>query len=333
MYFFMTKKEMEYLATMMYFVVKYAYRADANAPPGKPQVFGDSARHILREVSAMCDNGSIFEEELNPKFLFTWKATRDEKTYTLHSHDFCEIGFVMSGRGKYRIDEALYEVSEGDLLVLNPGVRHQVLLIEGNENPSTEFFVAATDFQLKDMERNCLPLPDGQPILHTSGELRQRVFRICSSIESENAVFRQGRYYMMKAYMIQLLLLIIREQYDPVERKGGYAFESVNKKYVVEQILNYFEDHYKEKISLDQIASNMYLSPFYISRIFKSETGEAPIRHLINIRLEKAYELLEKGWNGSIQEAAACVGYDDAYHFSKLFKKRYGVSPSQVKKG
>ncbi len=67
--------------------------------------------------------------------------------------------------------------------------------------------------------------------------------------------------------------------------------------------------------------------------IFKSETGNAPIRYLINIRLEKAKELLEGGYEGSIQEVAAQVGYDDAYHFSKLFKKRYGISPSQARHG
>ena len=55
------------------------------------------------------------------------------------------------------------------------------------------------------------------------------------------------------------------------------------------------------------------------------------IRHLINIRLERAKELLEQGQTGSIQEVAAAVGYEDAYHFSKLFKKRYGISPSQAK--
>lgn len=137
---------------------------------------------------------------------------------------------------------------------------------------------------------------------------------------------------MLKAYLIQMLLLVIREQCEPVERTEGCSFESVNRKYVVEQIINYFEDHYNEKISLDQIAENMYLSPFYISKIFKSETGDTPIRHLINIRLERAKELLEKGYEGSIQEVAAQVGYDDAYHFSKLFKKRYGISPSQARK-
>lgn len=138
---------------------------------------------------------------------------------------------------------------------------------------------------------------------------------------------------MLKAYLMQMLLLIIREQCEPVAATGGYAFESMNRKYVVEQLVNYLEDHYNEKISLDQIAENMYLSPFYISKIFKSETGDTPIRHLINIRLEKARELLESGYGGSVQEVAATVGYDDAYHFSKLFKKRYGITPTQAKKG
>ena len=101
---------------------------------------------------------------------------------------------------------------------------------------------------------------------------------------------------------------------------------------MVEQILNYFEDHYNEKVSLDRIAENMYLSPFYISKIFKSETGDTPIRHLINIRLEKAREILLEEKDKSIQEVAACVGYDDAYHFSKLYKKHFGVSPSQTRR-
>ena len=73
------------------------------------------------------------------------------------------------------------------------------------------------------------------------------------------------------------------------------------KKYVVEQIVNYFEDHYSEKISLESIAENMYLSTFYISKIFKSETGDTPIRHLINIRLEKAREILEQTPGRSIK--------------------------------
>lgn len=279
----------------------------------------------------MCDRQSIFPDDWNPKFLFTWKGTRGKKEDAYHSHEFLEVAFILSGIGRYRIDDKLFDVSEGDLLILNPGTRHQALTIEGNDTPTTDFYVAASGFQLKDQPENFLPLPQGKKVIHTSGELRQKLFRICSAMEAENAMGRQGSYYMMKSYTMQILLLIIREQYEPVERMAGCAFESVNKKYIVEQIVSYFEDHYNEKISLEQIAENMYLSPFYVSRIFKSETGDTPIRHLINIRLEKARELLVNGWEGSIQEVAASVGYDDAYHFSKLFKKHFGVSPSQVR--
>lgn len=273
-------------------------------------------------------------EELNPTFLFTWKGTRrrDMDEATFHSHDHLEMAFILSGEGKYRFDDGVVSVKEGDLLIINPGVKHQALACPDVELPTTEFFVGALDVRLPGFPDNTLPVPGGGHVMHTAGELRQRLFKMCSSMEAENAVCRQGRYFMMKAYLMQMLLLVIREQCEPVERVKGYAFESVNKKYVVEQIVNYFDDHYSEKISLDQIAENMYLSPFYISKIFKSETGDTPIRHLINIRLEKAKELLEGGYAGSIQEVAASVGYDDAYHFSKLFKKRYGISPSQARK-
>ena len=259
-------------------------------------------------------------EELNPTFLFTWKGTRqrdkDEANY--QSHDHLEMAFILSGEGKYRFDDGVISVQEGDLLIINPGVKHQALACPNAELPTTEFFVGALDIKIPGLPDNTLPVPNGGHVMHTSGELRQKLFKLCSSMEAENAVCRQGRYFMLKSYLMQMILLVIREQCEPVERAKGYAFESVNKKYVVEQIVSYFDDHYSEKISLDQIAENMYLSPFYISKIFKSETGDTPIRHLINIRLEKARELLEGGYSGSIQKMATSMRYDEAYHFSKL---------------
>lgn len=275
---------------------------------------------------------TIAIEEINPTFLYTWKGTRHEDEAVYHCHDHLELAFVLSGEGKYHIEGEIYDITEGDLIILNPGIRHQALFLKQAEIPTTEFFVGFSDIQLPGFCPNHLPTPKGSYVLHTKGELRQRIFKICSSMEAEQAVRRQGRYYMLKAYLMQMLILMVREQSGPEEQSGGFAFESTSKKYVVEQILNYFEDHYSEKISLDQIAGNMYLSPFYVSKIFKSETGDAPIHHLIKIRLEKAKELLEQGAASNIQEVAAMVGYDDAYHFSKLFKKRFGITPTQAKK-
>ncbi len=277
---------------------------------------------------------NIVIDNLDPTFLYTWKGTRkrEQDEGSFHSHEHLEMAFILSGEGKYRFEDGIVSVREGDLIIINPGIKHQAIACPEAELPATEFFVAAMDIQMGELPPNTLPVPENGHVLHTAGELRQKLFKICSSMEAENAVCRQGRYFMLKAYLMQMLLLVIREQCEPIERAKGYSFESVNKKYIVEQIVNYFEDHYNEKISLDHIAENMYLSPFYISKIFKSETGVTPIRYLINIRLENAREILENGYEGSIQEVAAMVGYDDAYHFSKLFKKHHGITPSQARK-
>ena len=65
---------------------------------------------------------------------------------------------------------------------------------------------------------------------------------------------------------------------------------------------------------------------------FSRRKPETPIHYLIDIRLTKAYNLLTQNLEMSIQEIAAQVGYEDAYHFSKLFKKKYGVAPSAVRR-
>lgn len=280
----------------------------------------------------MCDiNNEKMIDQLDPTFLFIWKGTRvsDEENY--HSHDYIEMAYVLSGEGRYRIDDAFYEIGEGDILILNPGVKHQAL-VSNPVNPTTEVFIGFCDIELPGLPANHFPLPDDGIILHTTGELHQRVSRIFTAMYAENGLCRTGRYVMLKSYLMQLLILLLRRKSEPVAIKTGCSFDSLNRQYLVEQIVGYFEEHYAEKISLDQIAENMYLSPFYISRIFKSETGETPIRHLIDIRLERARELLEENSHDSIQEIAAQVGYDDAYHFSKLFKKKYGCSPSKIRK-
>ena len=175
-------------------------------------------------------NIQFITEDLNPTFLFTWKGVRNRTSDSYHCHDHGEIAFVLSGTGKYRIEDEIYTVQEGDLLIFNPGVRHQAMVCPESETPTTEFFVGYSDLKLQGLPANALPVPEGEYMLHTAGELRQRLFKICSSMEAEKAVCKQGKYFMLKAYMIQILLLAIREQCEPMEKLQGCAFESVNRK-------------------------------------------------------------------------------------------------------
>lgn len=281
----------------------------------------------------MCEQKCILREDFNPTFLFTWKGIRREDEKDYHKHEHLEFCYVMSGRGRHRIGDNIYDVSEGDFILINAGVYHQ-FLVGTDGSTVVEFYIGLTDIYLEGQEKNHLPVLESGPVLHTSGELKMKLSRLCISMEAEKEMGRFGGYFMMKAYAVQMLLFFLREQERPQKERpvAQCSFESVNRKYLVEKIIDYFEEHYDQKISLNQVAGNMYLSPYYISKIFKAETGETPIHLLIEIRLEKARDLLLGEPALSVQEVAERVGYDDAYHFSKLFKKKFGVSPSAVRK-
>ena len=272
---------------------------------------------------------NLFTNGFAPTFLFTWKGvrTRDEERYHVHQNHM-ELAFIVSGHGRYRIADRLYDVEEGDLLILNPGVYHQSL-VSDPQHPATEFFVGLSDFCFEGMQANSLEL-DSMPIYKTSPELKQRLMRLCLSMGAEKDAEHAGRYFMMQSYLVQYVLYILRDVQETATPGSRCAIESVNKNEIVSKIMQYFEEHYPEKISLDIISENMYVSPFYISKIFKSVTGDTPIRYLINVRLDKARELLKTHPELSVHEIAEMVGYEDAYHFSKLFKKRFGASPSKL---
>ena len=59
---------------------------------------------------------TVFQEELNPTFLFMWKGTRVEDEPNYHCHEHLELCYIQSGTGKHRIGDTIYEVKEGDLL-------------------------------------------------------------------------------------------------------------------------------------------------------------------------------------------------------------------------
>ena len=268
----------------------------------------------------------------DPEIYYSGSATRIKGDEKGHNHEFIEFLFVLSGKGQYIIDGEIIDVKEGDLLIHNPGVMHQCVLSEKGNQSLTEFYIGFSKFKLENYEWNTIDIGTKGNVLHTTGETRREIFKLCIAMEAEREVFQIGRYVIIKAYLMQFLTLVLREIATPMKKASEtYAFDSINKKYVVNKIVNYFADHYSEKISLDQIAENLYLSQYYISRIFKSEIGESPIGYLINIRLEKAKELLDSDESLSVQQVATNVGYEDAFYFSRLFKKKYGVSPSIYK--
>lgn len=268
---------------------------------------------------------------LSPDFLCAHRCVRSSSGRA-HSHDFPELVIILDGEGLFCVEDRLFPVQKGDLLIFNPGTVHNSLAVPGAQ-AAEEFYLSFTNLHFRGMEKNCLRFPGEEAVLHLSDKTFLRLSRLADSISSEASQRQPGQYSMLKSYLVQLLLILYREYAAPQDASPSpeFLFDADGKKYVAEQVMEYLERHYSEKLSLDQIAQNMYLSPFYLSRIFKNETGDTPINYLIRVRMKRAGELLRTEKSASIQDVARCVGYEDAYHFSKLFKKHYGMPPSKYR--
>ncbi len=99
---------------------------------------------------------------------------------------------------------------------------------------------------------------------------------------------------------------------------------------VVLEAKRYIESNFSKDISLDDVANNVDVSPYYFTRMFKEETGETFIEYLTRIRIERAKELI-KDPVMPIGEVGQAVGYADPNYFSRIFKKNVGKTPSEYR--
>ena len=106
--------------------------------------------------------------------------------------------------------------------------------------------------------------------------------------------------------------------------------EEENVQYIISNAKHYIDGHLAEGISVYSIATNLYITPNYFSRLFKRITGEGCNEYIVRKRIEKARSLLE---TTSIKtgEIAMMVGYRDTNYFSLAFKKHTGKSPTKYR--
>ncbi|MED1793255.1 AraC family transcriptional regulator [Brevibacillus nitrificans] len=106
--------------------------------------------------------------------------------------------------------------------------------------------------------------------------------------------------------------------------------ETATSQRLLEQAIQFMEENYAQKISLDVLANQLGCNARQLQRLFKAELQIGPMEYLLRLRLEKAKDLLTRMQAPLIQIAEA-VGYSDSYYFSRMFKKYSGLSPSQFR--
>ena len=179
--------------------------------------------------------------DLNPRFLFSCLLERQEEEQNYHCHDFIEIVIILKGKGHFLINGTDIPITEGNVLLLNPGTYHKSIPLPSHT--LTECYLAFTDVEFINTPKNFFPLFHGQKILGKLPEkAKKEIFQLCSAMNQESLSRNTGRYFMLKAYLIQVLCLLLRfdqqEELSDEHHMKGYEFKSPNKTYVLLGDLN-----------------------------------------------------------------------------------------------
>lgn len=141
--------------------------------------------------------------------------------------------------------------------------------------------------------------------------------------------FKVSRYFTKPTDPDELLAFIEeldRSRDNKVGTSGGYQ----GKNLMILKCLDYIARNYHTKFNLNDMAAELYITPTYLSQLFKKETGENLSDYVVSFRMAKAKEYLGK-LKYSIAEVAGMVGYQDSGYFSNTFRKIYGMTPHEFR--
>ncbi len=258
------------------------------------------------------------ELQANKYFLFHGSNNISNRGAEIHYHSCFEIYYLTDGACDSIVDNKIYHMSPGDIVIIPPGAIH-----------GTRYLTEKHGRILLNFSFHYLPKSLGEALskesrIYGCGETKEEIEQIFAKIEKE---YRGGDDYSEEAIIAllsQLAILILRDAPKNDEAVPQYSF--------IEIAVKYIHDNYQNPMTLGDIAKACNVSKVHLSRKFKERLGIGVSEYVAMYRLKKAKELLLSQDKMSVCEVAYGCGFNDSNYFSALFKKTYGVSPSGYRK-
>lgn len=157
-------------------------------------------------------------------------------------------------------------------------------------------------------------------------KIQDAIFMIENEFENKNDI----SHFVIRAYVFLILALIMQYLFDELDGGGvdrSYYYKSVKK------AILYIEEHLSEKMTLDELAEIADMGKTNFSIAFKNVTGMTAWEYILNARIDFAAScLVERNGDLNITEVAMMSGFENAAHFTKVFKKIKGSTPRDFKK-
>lgn len=247
-----------------------------------------------------------------------------EQKTGIHSHENFELMFIISGKMVMVIQEEVYQLGAGDMLVVNTERKH-------NYNGSEDLVAA----------RFLISAVKVRELLGQS-----HVFFWCNSTIDQNAAYddlrrtitgilnyelhrQEGRVLYVKS-MHYRMLSILTENFM-LTRQDLRSEETRDNDDRIDEIFAYVRANFRQNITLEDIGNYLYLSPAYVSRYIKKRCNINFVELLNTVRLSRAMEDLMYT-DASITKIALDNGFASVAAYNKVFKDTHGMTPSQFRR-
>lgn len=266
------------------------------------------------------------DEMLRQDFQLSHNRDPYFRTMEFHAHDFLELYYFLDGSATYYIEDQVYDLCPGDLLIIPAGKMHRPVI--ANEHAAYERMVLWITLQY--LQSIDSPAGDLQKNLQKVGE-----HGYCVPFRGDETVFvtalLKKLLYMQKndtdpkfcAGAVELYLWTIFRSYGVIDTTHR------NETQVIPQVIRYITEHFSEPLTLEDIAAEFFVSKSYLNRHFKAYTNSTVYAYIMALRLTHARRMLREGIPAV--EAGRECGFSDYSTFYKAFKTQTGLSPQQFK--